>query len=73
MYKPVLMSSGEIRTRLRVSRQRIYQIVAHPGFPPPYQVLKLGKLWDSAEVEAWIRRHRPALAEAPHPPDRPEP
>ena len=63
MYRPILMDSTGVRLRLRVSRQRAYQIVRHRSFPAPYQILVLGKVWDAAEVEAWIRVHRPHLVE----------
>ncbi|MEU4688948.1 AlpA family phage regulatory protein [Actinoplanes sp. NPDC023714] len=63
MYRPILIDSVGVRRRLGVSRQRAYQIVAHRSFPAPYQVLVLGRVWDAAEVEAWIRVHRPHLVE----------
>jgi hypothetical protein len=61
MYRPVLMDSVGIRRRLKVSRQRAYQIVAHKSFPAPSQVLVLGKVWDAVDVEAWIEIYRPNL------------
>lgn len=66
------MSSGEIRRRLQVSRQRAYQIMARDTFPEPYQVLEMGRVWDAADVERWIETYRPALARSrrPDPPPR---
>ena len=45
-----------------VSRQRVFQIVSRRDFPPAVQELRMGKFWRTAEVEAWIREHRPNLA-----------
>ncbi|BBH68177.1 hypothetical protein ACTI_48620 [Actinoplanes sp. OR16] len=58
----MLMGPAEVRARLRVSRQRAHQVINREDFPEPYQVLPLGKVWDAAEVERWIRRRRPGLA-----------
>lgn len=56
------MGAGEIGDRLGgVSRQRVQQIIAKPGFPPPYDELQMGKVWRIADVEAWIKVHRPDL------------
>lgn len=57
-----LMGAAEIGDRLRVSRQRVQQIVARADFPKPEHELKMGKVWSTAAVEAWIRKHRPELA-----------
>ncbi|MEU4563224.1 hypothetical protein AB0F72_33005 [Actinoplanes sp. NPDC023936] len=67
MTKLVLVGPAEIRTWLRVSRQRAYQLISREDFPEPYQVLQMGKVWDIADVERWIRTHRPWLER----PDRP--
>jgi prophage regulatory protein len=58
-----LMGSAEIGERLGVSRQRVQQLVTRPDFPKPLRVLAMGKVWDSEDVEAWIREHRPELGE----------
>jgi prophage regulatory protein len=55
------MGAGEIQARLRVTRQRTYQLIKQRGFPEPYQVLLMGSIWDQKDVEAWIRDHRPHL------------
>ncbi|BBH69153.1 hypothetical protein ACTI_58380 [Actinoplanes sp. OR16] len=57
------MDASQIRQRLGISRQRCYQIVGRRTFPAPYQVLVFGRVWDAAEVEAWIRIYRPHLAD----------
>lgn len=61
------MGAAEIQERLGVGQRRAYTIVARRDFPAPYQVLKMGAVWDAADVEAWIRVHRPELNE----PDQP--
>jgi prophage regulatory protein len=61
MGKLVLMGAGEIRRRLGVSRQRAYQIITRKDFPDPYQLLEMGKVWNAADVERWIKQHRPHL------------
>lgn len=60
-----LMGAAEIGERLGVSRQRVQQLAARPDFPKPYRVLAMGKVWNSADVEAWISEHRPDLAGSP--------
>ena len=57
------MGAGEIRRRLGVSRQRAYQIITRKDFPDPYQVLEMGKIWNAADVERWIKAYRPHLGE----------
>ena len=49
-----LMSVGEIRQRLALSRQRVYQLTQRPDWPMPYDVLSIGKVWRREDVEAWI-------------------
>lgn len=58
-----LMGAREIEARLGVSRQRVQQLIARPDWPAPYDELAMGKVWRKADVEAWIRDHRPDLAE----------
>ena len=60
-----LWGTAEIQERLGVGRARAYQIVSRRGFPEPYVVLKMGQVWLADDVEAWIRAHRPDLAEEP--------
>lgn len=57
------MGPDEIRKRLNVSRQRAYILIARRDFPEPWRELAIGKVWRSTDVEAWIRKHRPELAE----------
>lgn len=58
-----LYGAGEITARLGVSRQRARQIIDRPDFPKPYDRLGMGSVWLKADVEAWIREHRPHLGE----------
>jgi prophage regulatory protein len=59
-----LMGTAEIRERLRISRERAYQLVNRRDFPAPYQRLAMGQVWDAEDVEAWIRENRPHLNDA---------
>jgi prophage regulatory protein len=63
MERVVLMGAAEVMDRLKVSRQRAYTIVSRRDFPAPYQVLRMGSVWDKRDVEAWIRKNRPHLDE----------
>lgn len=44
-----------------VSRTRATEITNRATFPPPIDTVASGKVrvWDRADVEAWIRKHRP--------------
>jgi prophage regulatory protein len=59
-----LMGAGEIAVRLRVTRQRVYQLVTRKGFPDPIAHLSMGQVWLTEDIEAWIRANRPGLDEA---------
>jgi prophage regulatory protein len=58
-----LMGPAEIADRLSVSRQRVYILTNRYDFPRPRWELAMGKIWWNRDVEAWIREHRPDLAE----------
>ena len=58
-----LMGTAEIGQRLGVGRSRAHAITRDRSFPEPYQTLVMGSVWDANDVEAWIRQHRPELAE----------
>jgi len=60
-----LMGTAEIAKALGVGRQRAYVISRQRGFPEPLATLEMGAVWDAEVVEAWIREHRPSLAEDP--------
>lgn len=44
-----------------VSRQRAADLAARPTFPKPIGVINNGRIrvWDRADVVAWIREYRP--------------
>lgn len=44
-----------------VSRQRAHQIITRATFPKAAYEFRMGKIWRTAEVEAWIREHRPTI------------
>jgi prophage regulatory protein len=57
-----LVGAAELQQALGVSRQRINQITTHGDFPAPLAVLKMGKVWDLADVEAWADERGRELA-----------
>lgn len=59
------MGAQEIQHRLGTSRQWTYVLINRRDFPEPVEELGMGKIWLAADVEAWIREHRPELAEEP--------
>jgi prophage regulatory protein len=48
------MGAHEIRVRMGISRQRVYQLARLPDFPAPVADLAQGKVWRADDVEAWI-------------------
>ena len=58
-----LVSLGEIRRRLGISRQRADQLSRRAGWPAPYAKLSIGRVWLSRDIEDWIKRNRPALVQ----------
>ena len=59
-----LVGAAEIRVMLGgISKQRVYVITSHRNFPDPVADLVQGKVWRRSDVVAWIREHRPELAE----------
>jgi prophage regulatory protein len=57
-----LVGTHEIRVRLGgVSRQRVHQITKRPDFPAPVADLVQGRVWLTADIDAWIARRRPPL------------
>lgn len=57
------MGASEIAERLGLSKKRVDQIVREKGFPDGRR-LKMGTVWATADVEAWIARRRPRNAES---------
>lgn len=61
----------ELLPLLGVSRARIYQLINNdPTFPAPVADLKAGKVWHTADIEAWAA-HRRAPGRPTAPPQRP--
>jgi prophage regulatory protein len=56
-----LYGPQEIADRLGVSRERVRQLTLRSDFPEPYERLAMGTVWLVADVERWIRIHRPHL------------
>lgn len=65
MDKIRFMGAKEIGDRIGVGRSRAHAITRDRDFPEPYQTLAMGSIWDARDVEAWIREHRPEIAEEP--------
>lgn len=59
-----LVGPWEVAEILGVSRQRFQQLTRYPTFPKPFQVLRGGKIWLRADVEAWKAQHRPPAPDA---------
>jgi prophage regulatory protein len=59
-----LMGAAEIQERLGIGRQRAYQLISRRDFPAPRWTLKMGNVWLSDDVEAWIAEKRPHLNES---------
>jgi len=55
-----LMGAAEIAERLGVSRQRVQQLVKRADWPAPVAELTMGKVWRTADIEAWITANRPS-------------
>lgn len=64
-HLPRLMGQQEIRDRLGFSRQYTATLINDYRFPRPVYELAMGRIWLADDVEAWIREHRPELAEDP--------
>jgi prophage regulatory protein len=48
-----------------VSRQRAAEITERKSFPEPIDTIAAGRVWDRAEVEAWIKEYRPHQRQQP--------
>lgn len=51
-----VVGAHEIGEMLGVTRSRANQLSRERGFPKPYGVLRMGKVWKRADIEAWIRK-----------------
>ena len=61
---PDVVGVAEIAERLGVTKSRADQITRGKGFPDGRK-LKMGTVYSRPDVEAWIAKHRPKLAEEP--------
>jgi len=53
-----IMAVAEIARALGISAGRVHQLIrTDETFPAPGAVLSVGKIWRTADVEAWARRH----------------
>lgn len=58
------MGAAEIAARLNLSRQRVTQLTNRPDWPRPYDRLAVGRVWATADVEAWIAANRPVSSDS---------
>lgn len=56
-----MVAVAEIARMLRLSRQRVTQVTAKPGFPAPIARLGVGKIWAYEDVRAWAEATRRAV------------
>jgi len=55
---PDVMGAAEIAELLGVSKSRVDQLTRQKGFPDGKR-LRMGTVWSTKDVEAWIAKHRP--------------
>jgi prophage regulatory protein len=59
-----LWGAWEVQHALGVGRSRARELMHRKGFPDPADdTMRGGTVWFQDEVEAWIREHRPQIAE----------
>lgn len=73
-----LIGAGELVALLGVSRGRVAQLAAKPWFPEPVARLKLGSIWELADIERMASEtgrtlNYDALAALSADPDSPSP
>jgi predicted DNA-binding transcriptional regulator AlpA len=56
------MGISEIAERLEISRSYAAELAGRRNFPEPTR-LKMGLVWATEDVEAWIATNRPPAAE----------
>ncbi|MFV2017942.1 hypothetical protein [Micromonospora sp. LOL_023] len=54
-----LVGAWELAEMLGVTRQRAWVISRHRDFPAPVAKLRMGDVWNRADVVDWIKQHRP--------------
>ena len=55
-----VVGAYEIGEMLGVTRSRANQLARERGFPRPYGVLHMGKVWRRVDIETWIRKRKPS-------------
>lgn len=58
-----LVGAAEIADMLGVSRQRVHQLAAKPGFPAPVARLSAGMFWRRHDIERWMQDDGRALSD----------
>ena len=53
-----LMGTTEIARLLGVSRQRVDQLTAVPGFPEPIATIAAGRIWQREDIVRWNAARR---------------
>jgi predicted DNA-binding transcriptional regulator AlpA len=51
-----VVGAHEIGEMLGVTRSRANQLSREVGFPKPYGVLRMGKVWRRTDIDAWMRK-----------------
>lgn len=51
--QPAVVAMAELIEMLGLSKARVVQLIASPGFPRPLAVIKAGKIWSYADVQTW--------------------
>jgi prophage regulatory protein len=58
-----LMGAAEIMRRLGIGETRLKHYLALDSWPPTFDEIGAGRIWLTADVEAWIAEYRPDLNE----------
>jgi predicted DNA-binding transcriptional regulator AlpA len=58
MAAPRVVGLAEIAQRLGISKSYARELSQRRGFPPGTKLTQ-GWVWTTADVEAWIAKHRP--------------
>ena len=48
-----LVGTAELLDLLKVGRTRLHTLTSRPDFPRPFVTLRMGSIWDLAQVLAW--------------------
>lgn len=62
MAAPDVVGPAEVAEMLGVDRYRAYRITKRAGFPEPGALCSGRRVWDRAEVAAWIAEHPDAVS-----------